>query len=168
MVTRQSNRYDAWNDNTTSSRTAVMSNRGPLYLPGGSVNNVPPSERQPHISPAFAQFGIDSNTLLIHGPETEWQGVVAYGDGHVIVSRDGASEDSPQIKASSGDLFPDHLFVMERTDSLTTPTDVIEDGSDAYMRPYWRGLSLRETPNQNEVAGYVPTYSPTNSHVWID
>lgn len=167
MVTRASDRYDGWNDNTTSSRTAVVSSRGPLMQQPGIIS-VPVDERVPTRLPAFARFGIDSNTLRIHGPDTEWQGLVGYGDGHVATSRDGTSPDGESV-TFNGEQFADHLFVAERTDQTGAgTTDILQDGRDAYMRPYWRGLPSVNLTNPQWTSGITLGYTPTTSYVWID
>ena len=168
MITRGSDRIRAWNDNTTSSRSAVLSNRGPLYRVQGSSGGKSPDEWAENLAnfPISAQYGIDSNTLRIHGPDTEWQGLVAYGDGHVAASRDASATDSEAITFGT-DQFPDNLFVMERTGSITSAQDVLEDGVDSYMRPYHRGLPTRNL-NVGMTNGWSGIYNQNTNYIWID
>lgn len=170
MVTRGSDRYRAWNNNTASSRSAVLSNRGPLYRTQGSVGGRSPDEWAENLAnfPITAQYGIDSNTLRIHGPDTKWEGLVAYGDGHVAASRDASATDSEGItRPDNTGPFPDNLFAMERTTSLTNATDVLEDGVDAYMRPYHRGLPTRNLTIAM-TNGWSGIYNENTNYIWID
>lgn len=175
MVTRGSNRSDAWNNNTASSRDAVLSNRGPLYQRAGQSGPAAAEEFEPAIFPAtLSMFGIDSNTLNMHGPEGEWQGLVAYGDGHVSVSRDGTSPDGAALQTPSDAsiVFPDHLFVMENTGntlSLANDAVAVRRNKDAYMRLWRTGLPMRRGILTSTITGgWNNRYTPGTSYFWID
>ena len=78
------NRRVKWG-NTFAATEAIIGNRGPQYTgPGGAtgtwtlipaVTTVDNTYRTP--------VGVGSNTLLIHGGRTTWEGNIAYNDNHV-------------------------------------------------------------------------------------
>ncbi len=76
-------RKSKWS-NTFQSTEAVIGNRGPAYNGGGAPTvawTLAPAVANPGGGPT--RIGIGSNTLLIHGGRTTWEGNIAYNDNHV-------------------------------------------------------------------------------------
>ena len=65
--------------NTFTSTEAVVANRGPAYTFTGADNSLV-------WDLVAGDFGANSNTLLIHGSRTKWEGQVGYNDNHVDFS----------------------------------------------------------------------------------
>lgn len=138
--------------NTFNSTEAVLANRGPFYTPNGSGNSL--TWELPNGSP----FGTGSNTLLIHGSRTKWEGQVGYNDNHV----DFALQPDPEGLTFTFTALPagqrtqrDNIFVNESdlgrnatsgTSPYSNPTPAGDPGkaqdteagsnSNCYLRPY--------------------------------
>jgi prepilin-type N-terminal cleavage/methylation domain-containing protein len=67
--------------NTFTSTEAVLANRGPYYTNSGGSGNTLVWDLATN-----SPFGDGSNTLLIHGSRTKWEGQVGYNDNHVDFS----------------------------------------------------------------------------------
>ena len=148
-------RQAKWN-NSFASGDAIVANRGPAYDASGTGATL-----TWRLAPAAAsgRMGIGSNTLLIHGGKSTWEGNVAYNDNSISFE----TRPDPESKvytfsglpAAGAKSFPDNLFVNEN-DINRTPvaeTTTIEDNGNNYMR-YWTG-----------VTGASPNYTIT---LWYD
>ncbi len=104
---------------TFKSSEAVIGNRGPMWeASNGSTgadlvwqltgtNNADP-------------FGLGSNTLLIHGGKTTWEGNIGYNDNHVSFEQRPDPENiTLNINDGSAEPFTrnDNLFISERDDT---------------------------------------------------
>ncbi len=94
--------------NTFAATEAALSNRGPTYTGGGTD--------QPW---ALTQddFGERSNTLLIHGSRSKWEGLVGFNDAHVVFENEADPEKliwTWQDLQNEQRTQPDNLFVSER------------------------------------------------------
>lgn len=91
-----------WKD-TFVSTEPVIANRGPEVR---SVNAAG--------APTFVLAA--SNTLLIHGSRSSWEGNVAYNDGHVVLETR-TNPTTISYKAAAGKVLPDNLFFDESDDA---------------------------------------------------
>ena len=123
-----------WAD-TYSTTEAVFGNRGPEYA-ANDQGTYPASGRWTLTTTAFGQ---QSNTLLIHGGRSTWEGNIGYNDGHV------GFETKPNPEGvtynRSGTVTPkavaDNFFVIETDDEQyvnDTSTGNLK-GLNAYLRP---------------------------------
>jgi len=119
---------------TFKASEAVIGNRGPMWQAAngstgadlvwqltGSNNSDP--------------FGLGSNTLLIHGGKTTWEGNIGYNDNHVSFEQRPDPENiTLSINDGSAEPFTrnDNLFVSERDDTgepASTSSPSTSDGS---------------------------------------
>jgi prepilin-type N-terminal cleavage/methylation domain-containing protein len=141
--------------NSFNATEAILGNRGPWYtLNGGATGTWRLDESQPAGgmtgAPAAATA---SNTLLIHGGRTTWEGNIAYNDNHVSFETRPDPESVPYtfaaLAAASRTQF-DNLFENE-DDRQRTPTGSsrvlsVANNTDAvnknnYLRPYAGGTA---------------------------
>ncbi len=95
--------------NDFSSTTAMLSNRGPEYDLNGS-----PQDGTWELE--AGQYGDQSNTLLIHGSRTKWEGLIGFNDAHVDFSPEPAPEKLIFSFTGLTNEFrtqPDNVFVCE-------------------------------------------------------
>lgn len=127
-------RQARWSD-TFSTTEAVFGNRGPTYAQNDSAP-YPASGRWALTNDAT---GTGSNTLLIHGGRTTWEGNIAYNDGHVSFETkptpDGVTYTSTATQNRSK---PDNLFVNESDEQGGDTGTNIGNGLNAYLRPIAR------------------------------
>jgi type II secretory pathway pseudopilin PulG len=107
---------------TFNSTEAVLGDRGPLYeLSADSWRLLPSSN-----------FGDNSNTLLIHGTRSKWEGNIAYNDNHVQFETKPDPDDVTSTFTGISDrkkqVRSDNLFANEEDDtrsvlSPVTPPD---------------------------------------------
>ncbi len=81
-------RRQRWS-NTFSATEAIIANRGCAFTANGSGANLvwaidPTPTTPPTTGDGSTPVGVNSNTLLIHGARTTWEGNVAYNDNHVV------------------------------------------------------------------------------------
>jgi len=119
---------------TYASAEAVFGNRGPTYAASDSAA-APASGRWTLTSD---QYGTGSNTLLIHGGRTTWEGQIGYNDNHVNFETKPNPDSLTYIKGPSGTphTVTDNLFVNE-SDQLggDTASGQVMNGTNAYLRP---------------------------------
>jgi prepilin-type N-terminal cleavage/methylation domain-containing protein/prepilin-type processing-associated H-X9-DG protein len=143
-------RLAQWAD-TMSTTEAVFGNRGPTYAANDSAA-YPTSGRWTLLQGA-GQFGVDSNTLLIHGGRTTWEGNIGYNDGHVNFE----TKPNPDglTYTRTGTVTPkavtDNLFVNESDEEGgDTGAGQISRGRNALLRPVSQisgsGTSVTITP----------------------
>ncbi len=107
-----------WANNFTATEV-IMGNRGPIYNSLSGTGQAATWVLQP--GPG-ANFGVSSNTLLIHGSRQKWEGMVGYNDNHVDYS---LVPDPETLLFTFTGLNPgeksqrDNIFVNEN-DSLRT------------------------------------------------
>lgn len=181
-----------WGTRNSLSTVAVIGNRGPVFArPQGSPGalnqgspTLPPlnDEWLPVGSPGAESSsvpdasGIDSPTLLIHGPRTRWAGNIAYNDGSVKFE----SEPNPSTltikyynQQGTGPTGADNIFVDELEeifviDPSASPTDPgVTRGlrTNAFLRMYRVG-PRNESPFLAPVT--TGAGSPTSIVVWWD
>jgi hypothetical protein len=120
-----------WQD-TYNSTEPVFANRGPTY----AANDAAPSSAKWSLLPG--PLGTSSNTLLIHGGRTTWEGNVGYNDNHVnFETRPAPEQITFKAKAPRGTaIAPDNLFVNETDEDDGDGTSGrIDRGVNAYLRP---------------------------------
>jgi len=120
------NRRVRWS-NTFSATEAVIGNRGPAYDLGTA--GTPPAWTLVATAPnadGTARAGVGSNTLLIHGGRTTWEGNVAYNDNHVNFETRPDPETLPftftSLAANIRTQF-DNLFVNENDATRAVDSD---------------------------------------------
>lgn len=131
-------RRSQWTD-TMSTTEAVFANRGPQYNASDSAAYPSGTGRWTLTNDTL---GTGSNTLLIHGGRTTWEGNVGYNDGHVAFetkpnpdtvtyTRNIATSSATNPKAA-----PDNLFVNENDEQGgDTTANSFLLGRNVYMRP---------------------------------
>ena len=136
--------------NSFQATEAVIGNRGPGYTMSGG--NTGTWALGPAGTPGNTSFGIGSNSLLIHGGRTTWEGNIAYNDNHVNFETRPDPESVPftfnSLPANSRTQF-DNIFVNE-DDLQRTPVgnaDTCDASTSAgpgkntnnYIRPWGGG-----------------------------
>jgi prepilin-type N-terminal cleavage/methylation domain-containing protein/prepilin-type processing-associated H-X9-DG protein len=134
-----------WQDTFTTTE-AVVGDRGPQYAP----NDSGPYPQNGRWQLVAGQFGVDSNTLLIHGSRNSWEGNIAYNDGHVNFE----TKPNPDgvTYRRSGNAQPltvtDNLFVNESDEANGDQGMNISNGRNTFMRPIG-----------SEITGSAPNYT---------
>lgn len=107
-------RLERWKD-TFVSTEAVFGNRGPRY----QGTTYPTSGRWTLTND---QFGTGSNTLLIHGGRSTWEGNIGYNDGHVSFETkpnpDYVTYQRTVVGKPKPVPTPDNFFVDEYDDAV--------------------------------------------------
>lgn len=139
-------RKKAWG-NTFMATEAILGNRGAWYeLSGGATGNWTLSNQMPRDAmpyPQGARPATVSNTLLIHGGRTTWEGNIAYNDNHVNFEVRPDPDGCPFTFAS---LEPaqrtklDNVFANENDKARTPDADSLSggDGPDKNVNNYLR------------------------------
>jgi hypothetical protein len=129
----------------------VIGNRGPLF----TLQAGPPRTWQLAQSPV--ELGARSNTLLIHGSRTQWNGNIAFNDNHVefLTKSDPENITFTFMGLQAGNrTHPDNIFVNENDTAGTAVAghtgtyDANRQGGqytdaqvgmhgNAYLRPYF-------------------------------
>jgi len=137
--------------NTFSATDAVVGNRGPAYQA-----RTPPATWlliDETVSPSddfSTPVGENSNTLLIHGGRTTWEGNIGFNDNHVTFENRADPEDLlfafpawPSSGSGQDRSQPDNLFANEWDQAGSTRTDSAwklgvsyGDNRNAYLRSY--------------------------------
>jgi len=139
-----------WSD-TFSTTEAVFGNRGPTY-----TETTTPTSGRWTLTPN-SPTGSGSNTLLIHGGRTTWEGNIAYNDGHVQFETkpnpDGVTFTS-STAINGAFAVADNLFVNETN----------ERSGDTSATMYTSGLNVVLRPIK-QVTGASPNFTVTT---WVD
>jgi prepilin-type N-terminal cleavage/methylation domain-containing protein len=140
------NRKPKWS-NTFSSTEAIVGNRGPCYTAQGAGATLVWVLNQTTNTTPTAPVGVASNTLLIHGARTTWEGNIAYNDNHVNFETRADPEGTPftfiQLPAGSRSQT-DNLFVNENDKTRAADTDLLTvnpgggDSAGAWTNNYLR------------------------------
>lgn len=124
-----------WAD-TFSTTEAVFGNRGPVYAAEDSA----PAPTGGRWRLVAGPLGVGSNTLLIHGGRTTWEGNIGFNDGHVEFlvkpTPDGvlyARGPDPEKRDT-----PDNLFVNESDETGGDAAGSYDKGRNVYLRPIAR------------------------------
>lgn len=130
--------------NTFNATEVVLGNRGPVYVAGtgsGAAATWKLQDDSTQASDGKTKQGTQSQTLLIHGGRTTWEGNVGYNDNHV----DFATKPEPDgltytfTKLNAGERTqPDNIFVNENDTTRALQDDELitglNDNSNAYLR----------------------------------
>ncbi len=161
-------RFGKWGD-TFSTTEAVFGNRGPTYSTAESNDgaNYPTGTGRWTLSSTNMTIGTNSNTLLIHGGRTTWEGNIGYNDGHVSFETkpqpDGVTYS--QRSGSNSISRPDNLFVHETDEAgFTSPGDSLKDGTNAYLRV----IANRSAANASTMTVNTDANATTPSDLWRD
>jgi prepilin-type N-terminal cleavage/methylation domain-containing protein len=152
-------RKSLWSD-TFSSTEAVFGNRGPQY----SGTSAPTTGRWVLVS---GTYGTASNTLLIHGGRSTWEGNIGYNDSHV------AFETKPNpdaITYSSGTTNPiaraDNLFAEEEDENGPASTGVeVSKRTNALLRVI---ATVGGTATAPDLANYKQSQASNTGNCWWD
>ena len=143
--------------NSFSPTTAIMGNRGPGYALNAKsssyslLSNAPNDEKS---------GGVGSNTLLIHGGRTSWEGNVAYLDGAVYF--ESTPEPEHTLWTFSGasttkKSFPDHLFINENDSTRLPMSETLEgqaaNNTNNFLR-LWKGTKSHPDGSVSIVTWY--------------
>jgi len=154
--------------NTFAGNQVVLANRGPTYDAPNPLDTGQWQLKQdgasPPASPNYTNpLGTASNTLLIHGGRTTWEGNIVLNDN----SSKFASEPDPQeviftfqgITTPQNRNKPDNIFMNENDStrainaaSQQTLGGTSENFRNAYLRSYAGGNAQNPTPTVN-IAG---------------
>jgi prepilin-type N-terminal cleavage/methylation domain-containing protein len=168
------NRRPKWT-NTFQATEAIVGNRGPGYVANGAgptltwvlTTNSTPS------ATGNTPVGVGSNTLLIHGGRTTWEGNIAYNDNHITFETRPDPETTPftfnNLPAGQKSQF-DNLFINENdstrtadSDQCTVPTGGAPgagSNTNNFLR-IWAGATI--TPNAQTNTQTLTAISP-----WYD
>lgn len=122
-----------WAD-TFSTTEAVFGNRGPQYTANDEGQYPQTTGRWTLLN---GPTGTGSNTLLIHGGRSTWEGNIGYNDGHVGFE----TKPNPDgiTYTRSGTATPravtDNLFVMETDEAGGTAGQAVGTTGNAFLRP---------------------------------
>ncbi|MBX3402626.1 MAG: type II secretion system protein [Phycisphaeraceae bacterium] len=142
-----------WAD-TFSTTEAVFGNRGPAYT-ANDQGTYPATGRWPLLN---GVTGTGSNTLLIHGGRSTWEGNIAYNDGHVSFETKPNPDGLTYTRATGTPrAVTDNLFVIETDEVGATSGQAIGTTTNAYLRPIGRVT----------VSGSTITIN-VGSDIWID
>ena len=145
-------RRKVWS-NTFNATEAVLGNRGPWYTltsPTGSWQLSAAAQDAGAVAPAQAMANASlSNTLLIHGSRTNWEGNIAYNDNHVSFESRPDPETTPftfsGLAAASRTQF-DNLFVCENDQTrdpivtdFGTANNIAQTQTNNYLRSWITG-----------------------------
>jgi prepilin-type N-terminal cleavage/methylation domain-containing protein len=111
------NRRAKWSD-SYSATEACVGNRGPAYTATGAATTlVWTLNATANNTPGSAPVGVNSNTLLIHGSRTTWEGNIVYNDNHVNFETRPDPDATPFTFTGAGmganRSQPDNLFTNE-------------------------------------------------------
>ena len=125
-------RRSIWSS-TFNTTEAVFGNRGPMYAANDSAA-APTSGRWALTND---QYGVTSNTLLIHGGRTTWEGQIGYNDNHVTFETKPNPDQVTYTRTGGGTgrTAPDNLFVNESDQLNGDPSGQVMNGTNAYLRP---------------------------------
>jgi len=140
------NRRPKWS-NTFQSTEAILGNRGPAYVASGAGATLTWALAPAGTSPA--PVGIGSNTLLIHGGRTSWEGNVVYNDNHVNFETRADPESTPftftALPIGQRTQF-DNLFVSELdTTRLPAADGVAFDQTNNWLRGWTNAVTSGAT-----------------------
>jgi prepilin-type N-terminal cleavage/methylation domain-containing protein len=132
--------------NTFVSTEAAMANRGPSFelTGGGDTGTWELIQDNGNNTNYDTEVGVTSNTLLIHGTRTKWEGNVGFNDNHVDFEN---QADPDGVTWSFTDLNPenrthrDNIFVNEddQTRAKADPqnmTGTNNDNGNIYLRSF--------------------------------
>jgi prepilin-type N-terminal cleavage/methylation domain-containing protein/prepilin-type processing-associated H-X9-DG protein len=140
-------RRSKWS-NTFSATEAVFGNRGPCFQGASNPTDTATYSTQWRLlSPdTAANPGVNSQTLLIHGGRSTWEGNIGYNDGHVNTE---TRADPTEItyrravtnpSATNPAVVADNFFVNETDDAFAgtgsaSTTDAVLKGQNVWLRP---------------------------------
>lgn len=143
-------RLAQWQD-TMSTTEAVFGNRGPAYAANDAGAYPQNQGGRWTLLQGAGQFGVDSNTLLIHGGRTTWEGNIGYNDGHVNFENKPNPDSLTYTRtgAASPKSVTDNLFVNESDEENGDGSGQISNGRNAFLRPV---ASVTGAGNQLNIA----------------
>jgi prepilin-type N-terminal cleavage/methylation domain-containing protein len=132
--------------NTFTATEVAMGNRGPVYEANGSGATLT-------WKLTAGATGVNSNTLLIHGGRTTWEGNLGFNDNHVdfVTKPDPDSVTFTFTGLAAGSRTqPDNVFVNENDASRTVDTQLGQNSN-----------ALIKMIPANGITGTAPNYTVT-------
>jgi prepilin-type N-terminal cleavage/methylation domain-containing protein/prepilin-type processing-associated H-X9-DG protein len=159
-------RFGKWGD-TFSTTEAVFGNRGPTYMGADNDTGTYPTNQR-WVLKTTSDIGDGSNTLLVHGGRTTWEGNIGYNDGHVAFETkptpDGVTYNKTGASPTGGSK-PDNLFVNENDENGGDTGTNFNAGLNAYMRV----IAKRTTAVQNTFTlAQNQQAAPGSADLWRD
>ena len=153
--------------NTFLSTEAIIGNRGPAFKAEGSGEKISWT-LEPTASGTGGGtkvVGVGSNTLLIHGGRTSWEGNITYNDNHVNFETRPDPESTPYTfngLPSGGKTQPDNIFVNEDDAKRDADDEKLktEDGNNGnnFLRAWSGGVATKTGTIQNTISEIQPWY----------
>jgi prepilin-type N-terminal cleavage/methylation domain-containing protein len=156
--------------NTFVATEPVVGNRGPCFTPLTSGTTI---NWQLLASPP--ELGVRSNTLLIHGSRTQWNGNIAFNDNHVefLTKPDPDNITHTFMSLAAGQRTqPDNIFINEN--DLTRALTGAVGNSGSYNAVLSSGQYTDNQVGQNSNAYLRPYYGRPGTNalpqiqVWVD
>ena len=165
------NRRPKWT-NDFQATEAVIGNRGPDYTATapGTPNTVWVLNTNTNSNGGTQGVGVGSNTLLIHGGRTTWEGNIAYNDNHIAFETRPDPESSPftfnNLPPGQRSQF-DNIFINENDNSRqidspqcsTTGNPSPASNTNNFIR-IWAGATanINTTTNTQTLTQISPWY----------
>ena len=165
MMPPLGNRKVKWS-NTFNSTEAILGNRGPVFTANGTGSSLTwalgsVASGTPTNGFYTTGFGIGSNTLLIHGGRTTWEGNIAYNDNHVNFETRPDPESTPYTfttLAAGQKTQLDNLFVNEKDTDRTVDSEFLNTASGTsatnnnnFLRVWVNGTATLSGTTQNAI-----------------
>jgi prepilin-type N-terminal cleavage/methylation domain-containing protein len=165
------NRRPKWS-NDFQATEAVLGNRGPDYTPTNpaSATTVWVLNTNTNSNNGTTGVGVGSNTLLIHGGRTTWEGNIAYNDNHIAFETRPDPESTPftfnNLPAGQRSQF-DNLFINENDQSRavdspqcsTSGNPSAASNTNNFLRIWYNAqATLSTTTNTQTLTSISPWY----------
>jgi len=148
------NRRPKWS-NDFQATEAIIGNRGPCFTGGGATAIWTLDPGTNSNNDGSGRVGISSNTLLIHGGRTTWEGNIAYNDNHINFETRADPESTPYtfngLPQGQRSQF-DNIFVNEndqnRNYDVDSCTGTAANNANNYLR-IWKNATQTFVPATN-------------------
>jgi len=153
--------------NTFLSTEAIIGNRGPAFKEEGTAENISWS-LEPTVSGTGGGtkvVGVGSNTLLIHGGRTSWEGNITYNDNHVNFETRPDPESTPYTfngLPPGEKTKPDNIFVNEDDAKRDADPETLKDddgnNGNNFLRAWSGGKAITKSNVQSMISEIQPWY----------
>ncbi|MEO1129321.1 MAG: type II secretion system protein [Planctomycetota bacterium] len=141
--------FENWSTIRQLSTVPIVGNRGPIFQ--GSAPQE--ADEWELVTGSDARFGEESDTLLIHGGKSTWEGNVAYNDNHVKFETDPSPKEVTFKYINQ--VYRDNLFVSENY--ILDP----EQRKDGVLKIFKRGIP-------NDQALVDQDFDSNSEFIWYD
>ncbi len=151
-------RANLW-QNSLSSARPIWANRGPVY---SNTTTPPPGSPMGWVL-APGPTGTSSTSLFLHGSETQWEGNVAFADGHVEFANEQDPSSVTFLDNSQAQPITqnDNLFVDETNEG--TMNSMVQTRRNAYLRIWSQGIPLT-----TQLTSQILDATATSTFAWVD